>query len=121
MFPKLLLDGTFDLHSACGVGFVASSIGKVLHHCFTRGDFETSVKRCPTPHALRAVGLIWALRCFCDEHRAKLCGAWLGLNAKHFTKYIRGGCEKREFYSRQGKPDPIFVFWRFTDNFVCFV
>jgi hypothetical protein len=113
IFPKFAKDGGFSHFSALTEDFLQERVTHVL-----RRAFPEMAPIPPTPHSLRVVALIWALRCMLQQHRSKLCGRWFGENNKSWAKYARAGEDFVEQYYRKGKLDPVLRFWRFTDNYV---
>ena len=114
LFPAFSRAGGFTHYLAPTVSFLGNYVSLVLHAAFSE-----MAPRPPTPHSLRVVALIWALRCHCSEWKSKKCGRWFGENLKSWEKYARSGEKYVEEYFRKGLLDPIFKFWRFTDCFVC--
>ena len=116
LFPSYTCDGGVDPYTPASETLVE----KLLAPVFARA-FAHMAPHLPTPHSLRVVGLIWYLRCLVSQDRSKLCGRWLGLNLKSWSKYARGGEEAAEPFKRAGKLDPIFSFWCARDSFVGYV
>ena len=114
MWPAVV-DGSFALYEPIDVVSIKNMLQPALDSAFAELD------PVPTPHSLRAVGLVWFLRCQVPAIRAKLAGRWLGKNAVNFDKYVRGGEVEAERYRRRQQIDPIFSFWCAKDNFVEYV
>merc|ERR1711904_637975 len=111
MFPSF--DGAgFDHYRAPTVKFLETHVTSIL-----KISFSSMAPKYPTPHSIRVVALIWALRCHLTEWRSKKCGRWFGESNQCWSKYARSGETYVEKYYRKGKLDPVFKFWRYTDCF----
>jgi hypothetical protein len=115
MWPRLTAAGVDPYTAATEAQFDA-----LLKPVFARA-FAARAPKLPTPHSLRVVGLIWHLRCQVPQERTKLCGRWLGLNLKSWSKYARGGEQAAEQYRRQKKMDPMYCFWCAHDSFIGYI
>ena len=115
MFPALTAGG-IDPSTPATCNMMDSLLLPVL-----RDAFPQMAPNIPTPHSLRAVGLIWYLRCQIAEKRSQLAGRWLAKNANSWGKYVRGGSEEAAKWRAKNQLDPVYYFWCATDSFVAYI
>ena len=86
MFPFYDADtGLFDFRRTVEASWVKAMLKKVFSHPSVQPYLCPNGVRA-TPHSLRAVGFIWALRSGLEWSIAKQCARVLGLNDKHASK-----------------------------------
>ena len=126
MFPafKNYSKDKFDHSRAPRSEFIRTELAKVFDIAFADPEDATVVDKkwnlsgFPTAHSLRASAVLWALRCYCPEYRAKRCGRWLGGGDANWSRYAQNGSTERKTYLENKQMAPVFSLWRFTDN-VC--